>query len=489
MRFTSRQLVLLLTLFVPLPVFAQAAATQKGREMPVTTSSAEARAFFQQGRDHYDNSEAALAIPLFDKAIAADGKFALAHAYRGTSDFGLDSNRKFVDRAVELAGGASDGERLWIQWARAQVDGNDAGQIAANDALLALYPDDKRVQLKVGNRLLGVGDAARSTGYFERALAIDPDFAAAHNQLGYARMALGDLAGAEKALRRAAELRPKSPNAHDSLAELLLKMGRFDDSIASYRKALELDPSFSSAWAGIGHGHLFRGRHAEAREAYAKSVAVSTDLAGKLWGRVWRAVSYVDEGRPGAAIAAFDELRTFADENGSPVVSAWTHLHSAWILIEVDAVGAAAKQLDAAVARAADPALPAPVRAGLEVAIQRLRVMSLGKIHAFDEARALAQKNAAAAAAQKDVAAQRWLAGVMAFTELEAGKPDAALEQASKAVRDSPWTLYQEALAHQRKGETAEAQKEFARVAQWNQADLGYALVRAKAMAKVGGAP
>jgi tetratricopeptide (TPR) repeat protein len=349
-----------------------------------------------------------------------------------------------------------------------------------------MFPDDKRIQLRVGNYYAGVGDWTRAAKHFERAAALDPDFAAAQNQLGYARMSTGDMGGAEKALRRYVELRPNAPNAHDSLAEFLMKEGRFDDSISSYQKALAIDPSYSSAWNGIGHCHVLRGRYAEARDAYAKSSAVAPDLNGKLLARHWRTVSYVHEGKTGEAVGSFDELRSFADENGAPFSAIWTHLNAAWVLVEADAVGAAAAQLDAAARRIGNPSLPAPGRAGVEIAVQRMRVMALARIHAFEEARALAQKNAAAAAARQDEGAQRWLAGVLAWTEVEAGNPDAALGNAARAVRDNAWTIYVEALARERKGEAAEARKGFAQVARWNQNDLGYALVRNKAVAKVG---
>ena len=132
--------------------------------------------------------------------------------------------------------------------------------------------------------------------------------------------------------------------------------------------------------------------------------------------------------------------------------------------------------------------MPAPSQAALEIAVQRLRVMALARIHAFGEARALAQKNAADAAARKDEAAQRWLAGVQAWAALEEGKPDVALDYAGRAVRDNAWTLYQEAVARELKGQAAEARKGFVQLVHWNQNDLGYALIRAKALARAGAA-
>jgi tetratricopeptide (TPR) repeat protein len=336
-----------------------AALAQSGREMPVTTRSKEALAFFQQGRDHFANVEPALAAPLFESAIQKDERFALAHAHRGLSGGGLEVARMHVDRAVALADGVSPGEKLWIKGARAQVYGDTATLRESLEALLAMYPDDKAVQLRAGGVYQVAGDWARAARHFERAAALDPSYAAAQNSIGYARMAMDDLPGAEQALRQYVELRPNAPNAHDSLAELLLKAGRFDDSIASYKRALAIDPSFSSSWDGIGHCHVLRGRFAEARDAYVRSAAVSPDVIGKLLARHWRSVSYVHEGKTGEAMASFDEMRAFADENGAPRWAVWTLLNAAWVLIEADSVGAAAAQLDTAAARDGRPSLPA----------------------------------------------------------------------------------------------------------------------------------
>ncbi len=86
------------------------------------------------------------------------------------------------------------------------------------------------------------------------------------------------------------------------------------------------------------------------------------------------------------------------------------------------------------------------------------------------------------------MAAKRELAAIQAWTELEAGKPDAALEFTAKAARDSPWVLYVEAVARERKGDAAGARKAFIDLARWNQNDLGYALVRARVLARAGAA-
>ena len=77
----------------------------------------------------------------------------------------------------------------------------------------------------------------------ERALALDPALAEAHNSSAYVKMYLNwDFAGAERGFRRAIELNPSYATAHQWYAELLSFQGRSAEAIAEMHEALELDP-------------------------------------------------------------------------------------------------------------------------------------------------------------------------------------------------------------------------------------------------------
>ena len=90
--------VLLISFIVPLTLVAQ------NKEVPVTTTSKEARDLFMQGRDKLDNSEAVAASALFDQAIQKDPNFAMAYLYRSQSGGGFPVFRKNLDKAVIMTG-------------------------------------------------------------------------------------------------------------------------------------------------------------------------------------------------------------------------------------------------------------------------------------------------------------------------------------------------------------------------------------------------
>jgi tetratricopeptide (TPR) repeat protein len=73
---------------------------------------------------------------------------------------------------------------------------------------------------------------------------------------------------------------------------------------------------------------------------------------------------------------------------------------------------------------------------------------------------------------------------VLGMLELEQGRNDQALAHFAKADPESAYDLFYTAVAQERKGDMVEAARLYAKVATWNQNDLGYAVVRARARAK-----
>ena len=122
-------LILVLLLIIPYSLFAQ-------KEMSITTSSKEALKLFFEGRDKVDNIERDAGFILLDKAIELDPDFAMAYIYRG--------GRRNTEKAVSLIDKVSEGEKHFILWFQAYYNSNGEEIKKQIDALLKLYPDDKR---------------------------------------------------------------------------------------------------------------------------------------------------------------------------------------------------------------------------------------------------------------------------------------------------------------------------------------------------------
>ena len=125
------------------------------------------------------------AIRLFERAIARDPGFALAHASIGMV-------------TLELA---------------------EAGTVAPDAAY------------------------ARARSAIDSALQLDPELGAAYGTLGMLRAVREfDWEGAEAAFRRALELSPGSADGYDLYGRFLAGVARFDEAIAMLQRASELDP-------------------------------------------------------------------------------------------------------------------------------------------------------------------------------------------------------------------------------------------------------
>jgi tetratricopeptide (TPR) repeat protein len=480
LRFSAAAAAVLL-LLAPATLLAQ---TKTG-ELSITTSSKPALALFQQAREKMDNAEITAAVPLLDEAIQKDPNFAMAYAYRALAGGGFNVLRQNLEKAVGLVDKVSPGERHWILAQEAQFDGNLPKAKEHGDALLKLYPQDKRVAQLAGTFL---GDSPADLGaalrHFEKATALDARFASAYNQIGYAQSRLGDYTAAEEAFKQYIALRPGSPNPYDSYAELLMKMGRYDDSISQYQKALDKDPQFSSALAGIGHNDVFKGDYTKARQSYQREFDQATNVNGKSGSLFWTTTSYVHEGNTVEAMKAIEQQRAFAERANLIPTVIGTHEQAAFILAESGDLAGSVKHIDAATRLVEESALPTSTKEAARLRIMLARARILTAVHEFDSARVLVGKCQTLVDVSKNPAEERALQGVFGMLELEQGHNDQALVHFAKADPESAYDLFYTAVAQERKGDKVEAARLYSKVATWNQNDLGYAVVRARARAK-----
>ena len=234
-------------------------------KIPITTKSDEAKTNYLHGQELFDKLQANASRSYFDKAIALDPDFASAELARANSSPTAAEFFEHQKKAMDLAGKASEGERLLIWATNAGSNGEVVKQKEYLEKVTTLYPNDERAQFALANYYFGQQDLNAAVEHYKKATAIAPDFTPAYNVLGYAYRQKGDFANAEEAFKKYIELLPNDPNPYDSYAELLLKMGRFDDSVTQYNKALSIDPHFNLSRFGIAADLTYTGKAGEAR--------------------------------------------------------------------------------------------------------------------------------------------------------------------------------------------------------------------------------
>jgi tetratricopeptide (TPR) repeat protein len=178
--------------------------------LEATTPSLEAWKAFSTASRTYTFSGNAAALPLFQRAVAIDPDFAIAHAQLGTHYYNvgeLTLARESTLKAYRLRDRASDVERFRIDtFYDRQVTGNLERQQQTMESWARTYPRDP-----TPHGLLA-GLATQSTGKYDlgvaaadRALALEPDRGAPYSSKAVNQLLLNRLADAEDTIRQATE--------------------------------------------------------------------------------------------------------------------------------------------------------------------------------------------------------------------------------------------------------------------------------------------
>jgi len=242
----------------------------------VTTSSAEAQAFYDQGLNYLHGYVWIEAARSFRQALRTDPGLALAHVGLSRVYSGLDdpkAARAALERAQALAGQASERERRRIAVRAKQLDALDdlasvvkhAEYKKAIDDALALDMTDPELWLLRGNAeeptAAGRGQrgGVASTVFYREALRVAPDNGAAHHYLTHSYETIGQIPSALEEGEAYARLAPAIPHSHHMWGHDLRRVGRIDDAIAAFQRTDALEKAYYAAEkipAGLDWHHV-----------------------------------------------------------------------------------------------------------------------------------------------------------------------------------------------------------------------------------------
>ena len=294
-----------------------AAEMTRAEKVPVTTSSDEARALYDEGLALADNLHFVEANEVFAKAVEADPDFAMGYFRLAQTSPTAAAFFRAVREAEYNTANGTEGEQLYIRALIAFAENDQSAQLDAISSLLGMYPKDERTHMQLANYHNGQQNFAEAVKHFGHATSINPEFANAFNSLGYAHRSNGDLDGAKAAFARYVELIPDEANPYDSYAELLMEMGEYDESIANYRKALELDSNFPSAYAGISINESLKGNAEAAQAATAEMLAAARTDGEKRRAMFQSVTAHLYAGNIAEANAVCDEIYELARDEGN----------------------------------------------------------------------------------------------------------------------------------------------------------------------------
>jgi len=233
----------------------------------------------------------ARALGLYDRAIAADPKYALAHASKAET---------YAMMAIYTH---RPGDMLPI--VREEV--NTAIRLDPN--LAEAYPVQCFVLTLMERDWAGGRRAA------EKAIELNPKYATAHHWYSVYLEVVRDYEGARLAMEEARRLDPGSLVIATDHGRVLADNGRFDESRQALEGVIEAAPSFWRAYIELGTLHSFEGRYAEAVPLFERGHEIGGDLVW-LDGMLGRAY-----GKAGNMVGAREELRRLEERAKTGYVS------------------------------------------------------------------------------------------------------------------------------------------------------------------------
>jgi tetratricopeptide (TPR) repeat protein len=477
---------LLNTLFLGLAVVALAGfgcskSAEEGK-IPITTKSDVAKSEFLQGRAMMDQIRVHEAAGHFEKAVEADSTFAMAELYLAQSSATTAEFLAHLKKAEELSNNASEGERLIILAAQAQSVGDAAKRQDLLEKLVAAYPKDERAQTQLAGYFSNQREYPKAIEHYAAASQIAPDFAPPYNALGYSYRAMEKYPEAENAFKKYIELVPSDPNPYDSYAELLMKEGKFDQSIDNYKMALTKDPDFMSSKAGIAFDHLYLGKTDEAEAELKAMLASARDEGERGTARFDLVVFYVDRGDIPKALQWIDSSYAEADKEHRTIDMAQSLGMKVGVLQEAGQNAAAKEISDRVMAMISSSSLSSDIKDAFARGDHfnaALRALAAGKMA---DAKTNAEQLESLVKARPNPARERSVHELYGRIALAGKDYDKAIEEFQQADMESPYIMYQLALANRGKGDNAKAKEYCTKAAHYYSVpDLDYAFVRAKA--------
>src|SRR5271163_2325466 len=321
--------VLILGVCFAAPVYAHHLKPAGTTSLPVTTSSAQARALYEKGMQDYENLYLEHCNDDWRAAVKEDPNLAVAWAWIAFNSGDPKEVSAAREKAKALAPKLTPGEQLMIAWIVKVQEGDFIGGISAMNDMLEMYPKDKHLLYLAGNWLMGAEGIDQAQKMMEKALAIDKNFPAALNDLAYVDARNRHFDKALAAMDRYVALLPKEPNPQDSYGELLRMAGNFEGSLKHYRDALKIDPDFVTSQVGLGDTYALMGNQEQARIEYDKSIRYAHNEADRLTYSMQKAMTWVRDGKFAEADKSFQEIAETAHAKDQDLQEAQAYRHMA----------------------------------------------------------------------------------------------------------------------------------------------------------------
>ena len=245
----------------------------------VMTDNLEAYRYYSLALEKAQALENRDAIHLFEKAVALDPEFAMAHARIGyvyaLSWAFADKAKPHLEKAFQLSNRLTEKDKLYIKAWYATANLDYAGATKVFREIVALYPMEHDAYWRLARLLKGEERLEEALDVARQGLAVDPEAQNLYNLLGAVYSELGRHDQAIAAHQHYVALASDVPNAHDSLGATYQWAGRYAEAIEEFKRALALAPEFEVAVVHLGNVYFQQGRYKAALEQYRRYIRIA----------------------------------------------------------------------------------------------------------------------------------------------------------------------------------------------------------------------
>src|SRR5215510_1665573 len=176
-----------------------AAPKANGKKIEFTTESKEAKDYVAQIVNRIETFQFGPDLnALAKKSIEADPKFAFGYYLVATTAQTPEEVKQFNEKATEMSKSASEGERRYIEAVLLTRANKSNEALPMFQDLAKQYPEDRMVQMLLGQVCSNLGKLDESNAAFERAIKLDGSTPRVYTFLGNNEVMKGNYAKARE---------------------------------------------------------------------------------------------------------------------------------------------------------------------------------------------------------------------------------------------------------------------------------------------------
>jgi len=328
-------------------IAASAFAAGNGKRFEFTTKSKEAKEAVAQIVYKIETFQGGPDMnAIARKAVEADPNFAFGYYLLGTTAATPQEAKPSIDKAIELAKNASEGERRYIDAVMLARSPKFADAVPIFLDLARQYPEERMVQMLLGQVYTGMGKLDEARAAFERAAQLDGSTPRVYTFLGNIALLKGDYGKAHEFFK--VSLAKKAPNSapfgpNYGNAYLYIYEGNIKEAIKTleaygdeYVKTGQ-EKVFPSVfiWNSIARLYLEYGDANQAIKYYEKGYAtVPNSTIDDMQKKIWLGRLHHGKGRALAKLGKTDEawqeaemIKKMIEEGGEDGKQFWPSYH------------------------------------------------------------------------------------------------------------------------------------------------------------------